>query len=131
MRYKGIELKDGLRVEDLMYLDPRLIIVLGHLTAFCFQNNIQCKLTSLSTDYVEGRKSTTHLEGRAFDLSIIHWPKQKVTEMKDYLLARVGQYGAYSTSDGKKRLIVIHNVEVQERKLGVHAHIQVSKNKEY
>lgn len=65
-----------------------------------------------------GRVSTSHLDGRAFDISIKGWT---IDEQTDFFIDHVEKYGhlgAYS-HNGEQKLIVIHDGTAP------HIHVQI------
>jgi len=118
------QLKDGVQLEDIQMIDPRLLIVLGHFMIFAEKNNLPVKVTSIIHDRENVQAvSRTHETGRAIDISSKGWPEHKVQEATEQLLHIANHYGAISYSDGERRVIIHHEYKGQ----GDHFHLQVAK----
>lgn len=115
------KIKHNVDIGDLSEITPELFIVLGHLFLFCKREGLEsiCKVTSLKDD-VEAREFNTHSDGRAADISVKGWSRMQIQQCIVYLNLMAKEYGAYSESDKKQRLVVdkLHGT-------GPHLHIQV------
>lgn len=98
-------------------------MILCDVVLWCQVNGLPCVVSSARStakeDRILGRVSKTHLEGRAFDLSLIGWTNKQAKELSDYLFGKYSILGALG-ADGKSRLVVIHDVGH-----GNHIHVQV------
>lgn len=103
-------------------IKTELIMVLGQLMIFCHREKIPCKITSIDR-HIPVRKTRTHEEGRAVDISIKGWKEKKIDKLKKEF-KNLNYLGAISRSDNKRRLIIDHDVG-----LGRHIHIQVRSKK--
>ncbi len=125
---KYIEVKDGVDVEDLLFIHPRLLLVLVHIVNFCHQHKINFQLTSIIRTIQENTilkaVSKTHVEGRAFDFSIRDehgWTLDLLKKLCNELNLLFGdKYGAVSKKNGQSRIIVIH-----DSGNGKHGHVQI------
>lgn len=92
-------------------LNPVALVVLFDMNFFCKLNNMPFKITStvstLSEDEALERVSTTHLEGRAFDISVHGWTEKQIENFKYHFERKFAMYSA-KNKDGEDRLIVRH-----------------------
>lgn len=108
---------DGLCVEAMMVLCD----VILWAKAKQLRISITDAVSTLEEDERLKRVSSTHREGRAFDLSTRDWPKDSIDEcvrifgFKYRHIAALGQ-------DGSPRLVYFHNAGT-----GDHLHFQVAK----
>ena len=118
------ELKEGVKLEDMMVLDHRVLIVLGHFMSYAEKYDLPVVITSLITDR-EGVKATsrTHEEGRAIDIRSYTWSDKHKEGVIKYLNHICSHYGAVSASDYERRVIIHH----ESYGGGEHFHLQVSK----
>jgi len=123
---------------DMMFMNPKLVKLLGIVLMFCKNHDITCELTSVyrtaARDAQIGAVSNTHSTDRAFDLSLKEsngFTKQKIIELEKYVLQNAYEtrgphkyyLGAISKKTKKHRPIYIHGNSVGD---GIHAHLQVS-----
>lgn len=80
-------------------------------------------ITSNHEDLALARVSTSHQEGRAFDLRLKDWPKNFIDDLKIFFETKYGYMGAVSKTNGLINLVVIHGVGDN-----LHAHFQVRKS---
>lgn len=78
-------------------------------------------VTSLDEDEALKRTSSTHREGRAFDLSTRGWAKENIDECVRVLGFKYRHLAALG-ADGNPRLVYFHNAGT-----GDHLHFQVAK----
>lgn len=117
---KFFTLKRGhVSAAELQNMDPKLMIVLGHFLAFCDSNSLPCKITNITNKFKQS-KTSTHIDGRAVDISVRGWTDTDIYNARHYMESIAGHYGAISASDYKKRVFVYHDVG-----LGEHIHLQV------
>ncbi len=125
MEKKFLELKDGLDISDLLFLDPTVLEMLAHIASYAHEHGLSCVVTSLREE-VPGRKFRTHAEGRAADLSVREWsPYHIQTLLFKFKRAFKGR-GAFNTN-GDNRPIVYHKVEGG----GYHFHVQTHPRRAY
>lgn len=112
---------------DLLYIHPHLMLILGFVNVFCYEQEIKFEITSIIRTVEEDKKlgatSSTHSTGRAFDFSIKEshgWTYEKIQLLIDEINKRFNYIGAISASNGLHNPIVIH-----DNGNGRHAHIQV------
>jgi hypothetical protein len=78
--------------------------------------------TTVEEDRKIMRASTTHREGRAFDLRTRGWSKWQVEKFQKHFIAQYGHLGAIGIVTGKPILILHHDTGS-----GPHFHIQFNK----
>lgn len=83
---------------------------------------ITSTVSTLEEDVILHRKSTTHLEGRAFDLSVKDFTENEITDIEVAFTRVAGHLGAIN-KDGSRALIVDHNSG-----FGRHLHFQIAKD---
>lgn len=101
-------------------------------TKLSLKKDINGRITStvstLEEDVNFHRKSTTHLEGRAFDFSVKDLDEQEIYNLKVAFQNVAGHLGAWQSGGGKtdykyRCLIVDHDIG-----LGRHLHFQIGKD---
>lgn len=101
----------------LLYVHPLLVVVMFDVKVYCLENNIPFKVTSIIRTPQENRAlgatSTTHSDGRAFDLSTIEMIKAgvdeyKISELMQFFNRKYKDYAAISKSNNKRTLVVRH-----------------------
>ncbi len=119
---KRFTLQDDCSMEDLMYLHPNLLILLGTLLKFADSRKLPVNITSIISDRKNVvSKSTTHEQGRALDVSIKGWKTKDIEDIEKLMLHNHKGIAAISAKDNKPRPVVFHNYMNQ----GNHIHIQV------
>jgi len=112
--------KPEVTLNDLENANPKLLIVLGYFGLFCQEHTLPCLITSLFTDAVKIRSSSTHRDGRAFDASIRGFTDEDIKMLVEYMEDKVGSLGAISLSDNIRRVVICHGGTAR------HLHFQVS-----
>jgi len=87
------------------------------------EGRITSTVSTLEEDVFLHRKSTTHLEGRAFDLSVKGLTDEQILEMKIAFTQVAGHLGALDSTTLLPKLIVDHDAGT-----GRHLHFQIAKN---
>jgi hypothetical protein len=105
--------------EEFLGLDWKLYIVIGYFKLFCEKNKLECCLNSIK-EFISGRISKSHEEGRAFDASTKQMTQEQIDNCISFMNEKVGFLGAYSKSDKKQRVVIYHNSGN-----GYHLHFQV------
>lgn len=131
MSYKKqyIDFKDGINNLDLLFIRPHLLEILAYVNTFCFEHGIKFQLTSIIRSKEEnarlGAKSNTHVDCRAFDISLRKehgWTYELIQKMVNEVNERYSDYGAISSSTGQARPVYVHKNSTGN---GIHAHFQV------
>jgi hypothetical protein len=116
--------KDGVELEDITMINPKLLIVLGHFLMYAEQYELPVNITSIINDRGNVQAiSRTHETGRAIDISSKDWPLHRRQEVVEQLMNIANHYGAISYSDRERRVIIHHEFKGQ----GDHFHLQVSR----
>jgi hypothetical protein len=79
-------------------------------------------VSTMLEDEALKRVSSSHREGRAFDISTRGWPDGLALEAIEYLVSKHGHLGAISRGSGKPTLVVHHDAGT-----GPHLHVQINK----
>jgi len=115
-----MEVKPEVNIADLFEIHSNLMAILLFTNTFCNENNLPFVITSLKTDKVSGRVSSSHRDGRAADVSLKYWPEYKIIEFETKVNGIFYDQAAISKSDNRKRACVIH-----DSGKGRHIHLQV------
>lgn len=111
--------------DRIMFLSPAIMLILSDLILYCEQNQLPCVIsdavTDLSEDQALNRVSSTHREGRAFDVSLHGWTRDQWNDCRRIFSAKYRHLAALDTS-GEPNLIVVHDAGT-----GNHMHFQVHK----
>lgn len=106
-------------------LHPVALVILFHMNLYCHNRKLRFQVTSTVSTREEddslNRVSSTHREGRAFDLSVKDWSPYDIKEFIDYFDTKFGSEGALGVS-GEKRLIVDHVGTAR------HLHVQIDRS---
>jgi len=114
------ECKNDIDLEDLKELTPAAFILFTHAVLFCQEHRLALKITSLKSDRKKVKAvSTTHEEGRAFDISIKGWSEMLVHKFIFETNKYYVDIAAISYSDGIPRAAVYHDN---------HIHLQVRRD---
>jgi len=117
--------KEGVNPKDLEQLKPAAWILLCNAILYCEEMGLDLIITSLISDRKKlTSESTTHEDGRAFDISTWRWSPVQVQRFLYKFNADYSDIGAISSSDGKPKAAVYHNF----KNLGEHLHLQVKPN---
>lgn len=112
-----MKLKEGVIADDFTRLHPDLYQVIGWVKNYSEERGLSFVITSLISDR-EGVKSisTTHADGRAFDIRIRDWPEAEIEKIQSRLVQVYGHIGAISRETGRATII---------KRKSTHLHIQV------
>lgn len=124
-----INFASGIDPKSFDKLHPKLRDIAYYIAGFCAQNNIKFVITSTIRSKERNAQvksvSLTHVEGRAFDMSIKEqwgWNDYLILILVEKVEKIYGSYGAYSNVNGKQVLVFNHDAGN-----GVHLHYQVFK----
>lgn len=125
-----INYASGIDPASFEKLHPRLKDIAYFIAGFCQQNGIKFVITSTirtkERNRLVGGSSLTHVEARAFDMSIREqwgWDDYKILILVQKLEKIYGQYGAYSSVNGRQVLVFNHSVDGEGSQ--THLHLQV------
>jgi len=102
---------------DLDNMSPAVIMLIAFYFQFCFEHQLDCKVTSLIRPNDKG----PHRDGRAVDLRINTWSEFYRDKFKHEVETRYNYLGAYSKSDGVQRVLIYHDAGVPDN---LHCHLQ-------
>jgi hypothetical protein len=127
VRFKTAEV-----AKEFAHIRVPLQLIVDDFARFCnasgYELVITDALSSAADDARLGRVSNSHQEGRAVDFRIKTWPEEFIVRAIAWLERVYGHKGAISKSDGKRRLVVRHNVRMEDGTLlGDHCHLQISR----
>lgn len=120
-----IKFKDLSVESEFDLIKPRLKELLLEMCSWVESRGYEFLVTDLMSTVAEdaalNRVSTSHREGRAADVRVIHWPKEfrnlfELTFEKKYNM----KIAAIARSSRRPDLVVIH-----DNSNGIHAHIQI------
>ena len=115
-------MKQGVPLEEVQEMKGMLVVVLGTLINWADVNGrLPVTITQVKNDTAVS-VSKTHSTGRAFDVSVRGWTTEQMESCMKYMEKKIGHLGAYSKSDNKQRVCVLHDAG-----LGLHIHCQVHK----
>lgn len=118
--------KSQLINDRLKFMNPQLTEIMNEmiqwLTAKGVFPVITETVTTLKEDAALGRKSSTHREGRAFDLRTRDWPAPLKKEFEDYFNKKYGSLGALGATTLQPTFLVFHDIG-----WGEHFHVQLNK----
>jgi len=114
-----IKLKTEVDVFDLLRIYPSILEMIAFTYDYCLKYNLPCTITSLMEE-VDGRKTTTHRDGRAVDFSCRGFGDFHISRFQHMFRDKFRGRGAFNKK-GEDRPIVYHKIEG-----GVaHFHMQV------
>lgn len=111
--------KDGVNIKDLKDMHHWVHSIFAELIHYCMIRDKEVVVTSLMTDQVEGRVSSSHVTGRAIDISGQDFSEAEAKTLESYLNMKFKDIGAISAKDGKVRACLWHNSGY-----GDHFHLQ-------
>ena len=108
-----------------LYLHPVILMIMFDAQNWALDNNLDFKVTSTVTTAEEDRKlsrvSSSHRQGRAFDLSCKGWSVEQINNFRTYFSRKYSSYAALSKSSHQPNLVVYHNSGH-----GHHFHVQIN-----
>lgn len=93
------------KINELQFIKPNLMLVLGHFCQFAVDRNLPVTITNILGDF---GSSKTHSQGRAIDISVIGWDMNQIAECLCYVRSNVGHLGAVSAETGLPNVILYH-----------------------
>ena len=106
-------------------MHPLVLMLMGEMTAWAWSQRLPVVITetftTLDEDLALKRVSSTHREGRAFDMSTKGWSQNSIDQFIE-LFSKKYQGVAAQTSDGKPLLILHH-----DSGHGDHFHVQLNR----
>jgi len=118
------ETKDSVDINDLKEIKIDTFILFSAFTVYCHHNGLPLLITSIK-DEVVGRKSDTHLDGRAFDVSVRAWNRKQIDDCINYFMTKYKDLGAISADTGLRRVVYLHSMADNGAE---HIHVQIKKS---
>lgn len=104
---------------DFLELNPWLMVVFGEFCAYARYHGLPVVVTSIK-DEAEGRKSETHEDGRAIDISSIGWSDFHIQRLSYHLNVKYSELIG-TAPRGKDPIVCLHH----DSGSGYHFHLQV------
>ena len=105
---------------DMTEWNEALLWIFAAAVRYCREENLALVITSMKSDRKNVQSvSTTHEDGRAFDIRTRDWNKNTIHKLVYFLNTNYSEWGAISKNSGKSVVALYHNN---------HIHIQVRPN---
>lgn len=117
--FNDIKFKPEVTREDLLIVSPAVLLIFSHFCLVAKNIKKPIVVTSIMSDGVEGRISSSHKTGRAIDVSSHGWDRLECERMEAMLNDTYSNIGAISAKDGNPHACVYHN-----KNTGWHFHLQ-------
>jgi hypothetical protein len=118
--------KDQTAMDRAKFMHPQLHKIMEEMIDWLLEKGIHPVVTETVTTLIEDtqrkRVSSTHREGRAFDLRTRDWPAEIVKEFETHFENKYGTLGAVGSTTLTAHLLVYHDTG-----LGMHFHVQLSR----
>lgn len=103
---------------------PNLLLLANAFVDYCDKNNLPVRFTSIIRAGIKGISvSKTHIEGRAFDCSVIGWSDDDINKCQDYFNENYSNIGAIPFG-GNKGMPCVYEDGITKG-TGAHFHFQV------
>ncbi len=112
--------KHDVDIKDLNMLHPLMLPILGFLMTYCFDHNLECRITSLYRAGDNGPHGDNPC--RAVDFSVHGWEQKDILRFKNDITIKYGYLGAISRSDHQQRIVIFHGEGAN-----YHGHLQLIK----
>lgn len=106
---KTFAVKQETDINDLMYFNPKLLLLFAELCVYAHNNNLPVVITSMRED-VPGREYKTHKEGRAFDVSTKGWDIKNIKEVEYNFNDQFCDIAAIGYESRKPKAVVYHKI---------------------
>jgi len=116
---KNFTIKPEVCLNDLMEINPILGIIFFYFIGYARNHNLPVKVTSIIDNHP--RKTSTHIEGRAIDISARGWSDLHISRIVYKINSTYRDYGTGPVNK-IKQAIVFHDAGS-----GKHFHLQVNK----
>lgn len=140
---QSLDHKAGVNKEDWNKVKNNLVLLALAVAFYCFKRKLPLLFTSIIRDGIPGVSvSRTHIEGRAFDISVRGWTEKDILDLVLWV-NETFNIGAISASSGKEFEAVYEPREywkegdkippgkkVGDIKKEAHLHFQTGKNRE-
>ncbi len=127
MKEKLSFFKNELVEERSKLMHPEVIKIMYEMITWVFHVHeinpvITETVTTREEDKFLGRKSSTHNEGRAFDMRTRDWTKAQITQFREYFNKLYGHLGALTTKN--EPILIVHH----DAGHGPHFHVQFNRD---
>ena len=120
-----ITFKRGVDPKDFKWFTKNCELLFVAVMRYCDDHKLPLRITSLINDRKDVMaKSSTHEEGRAFDISIDGWDKGNIIDFVEYMNKNYKNIAAISAQDLVPRAAIYHNTGS-----GYHIHLQTRRDK--
>ena len=114
---KLFDCKQDVDLYDMQEWSEALLWIFAATVRYCRENNLALVITSLKSDRANVQAvSSTHDEGRAFDIRTRDWDLPTIHKLCYFLNTNYSDWGAIGKTSGKSIVALYHNN---------HIHIQV------
>jgi hypothetical protein len=118
--------KQGVNPADWEKVKEPLLLVIDWLISRCDQTGLPIRITSIIRPKIPGvSTSTTHEDGRAFDLGLIGWSDSDARDCAHRANKELSELGAISAKSGRQTVAVFEDGITKGT--GRHLHFQVKK----
>lgn len=107
--YNLISFKSEVRKEDLFELSPVTLMIFAAFCTYAKENVLPVMITSIRSDVVNNRVSSSHLDNRAIDISSRGWARHQCKFIESKLNQMFVHEGAIGTISGDIRACYWHN----------------------
>jgi hypothetical protein len=116
-----VEFKDDVKPDDIRFFTPNCAILFLEAIRYFEDNGFPMVVTSIKSDRGGIQTiSTTHEDGRAFDVSSKGFSERKIKDVVSHFNSQFKNIGAISYSDLVPRAVLHH-----DSGYGAHFHFQV------
>lgn len=118
------KLRQPLKINDLRMINPKLLQIFAFVVTWANERSLPVEFTSIIRTPEENRmlgsSSSTHCDGRAFDMSARGWTTDDIDDLIFDVTDKFKDWGAISASDFQSRPVIYHDIGH-----GSHFHFQV------
>lgn len=107
--YNLITFKPQVREKDLFEVSPVTLLIFSAFCVYAKKNLLPVLITSIKSDVVNNRVSSSHLDNRAVDVSARGWTRLQCKFIEDKLNQTFINEGAISASTGEVSACKFHD----------------------
>ena len=119
----NISFKQERYMVELFLIHPILFYAFLDVSSWAYKKNLPIIVTNV-LDKQKDSETDSHPQGRAIDISVIHWPDRSIREADNYFDAKYGKIAAISGKTGKPNFFVYHKTKKEGSKW--HIHLQIN-----
>lgn len=116
---KNFTCKESVCLDNLMEINPILGLIFYYFVGYAYNHDLPVVITSIIDNHP--RKTRTHAEGRAIDISSKNWPNFHIQRILYKINSTYRDYGTGPVN--KPKQAIIHH----DAGSGFHFHIQVNR----